>query len=904
MEGQEQAGGWNPIVVLALHCHNVQKSLAILQMPKPPSLPSKETMNSSDQAASNSFVSVLTAVKKGVPPGVLTFFKQGSGSSSSCSNGEREYSHFSCSCSSPAVESLRSTNSSAKAFFGLSLPNFGGLDQGSSCSCCCQARQEWCDVETKSVAKLPFLGFSMQGFSISGIGCERDGGASRCCCAKGKVENRIETRDPGFEGFVNVSIMVMSMMLGHDSKQGEKRVHQNMGKCGAGRRSKETVVLGNEQLYPLTQIPVLGFLSQRFMKPVSPRSGSKCDRKRSRFMCTCGHREEESHEFSSRKAAKRPFLGFSLANFMQFRAPGADNLVQNESKRVRSSRIATLGFARLQGEPDGSAGTVVVPAEGSGEDVVDTTALIEKVKNQPLQAEKQTEKGKNPGLQPIHVKLPNMDGIKSSLATLGVKEGVQELVDRVANMTRSSPDYPDKKKLTSVQDFFRYTEAEGRRLFDELDRDRDGQVTLEDLEVAMKKRRLPQRYAKEFLRRTRKHWFAKSIGWSEFHMLMEQKEPKMLRAFTMLSLSNSGTLQKNQVLVSLRNAGLPATDGNAAAMMKFLNVDTEGSIAYGQFRNFMLLLPPERLGDDPRMVWFEAATVVPMAPPVDIPAGSVLKSALAGGLASALSTSMLHPLDTVKTRVQASTLSFPEVIAKLPQIGIRGMYRGSIPAILGQFTSHGIRTGVLEASKLLLKNMAPNVSDLQVQSLSSFTSTVIGTAVRIPCEVLKQRLQAGLYNSVGEAIVGTYQRDGLKGFFRGTGVTLCREVPFYVAGMSIYEEAKKVVQKVLERELQPWETIAIGGLSGGLAAIATTPFDVMKTRTMTAAPGMPHTMGTIMVAIVRDEGLLALFKGAIPRFFWIAPLGAMNFAGYELAKRAMEDKEKEVQAVGDQEKSR
>lgn len=192
----------------------------------------------------------------------------------------------------------------------------------------------------------------------------------------------------------------------------------------------------------------------------------------------------------------------------------------------------------------------------------------------------------------------------------------------------------------------------------------------------------------------------------------------------------------------------------------------------------------------------------------------------------------------------------------------------------------------------------------QVQSLSSFTSTVIGTAVRIPCEVLKQRLQAGLYNSVGEAIVGTYQRDGMRGFFRGTGVTLCREVPFYVAGMSIYEEAKKVVQKVLNRELQPWETIAIGGLSGGLAAIATTPFDVMKTRTMTAAPGMPSTMGSIMVAIVKDEGLLALFKGAIPRFFWIAPLGAMNFAGYELAKRAMEDKEKEAQGVGEPAKSR
>jgi len=53
-------------------------------------------------------------------------------------------------------------------------------------------------------------------------------------------------------------------------------------------------------------------------------------------------------------------------------------------------------------------------------------------------------------------------------------------------------------------------------------------------------------------------------------------------------------------------------------------------------------------------------------------------------------------------------------------------------------------------------------------------------------------LQAGLFNNVGEALVGTWQQDGLKGFFRGTGATLCREVPFYVAGMGLYAESKKV----------------------------------------------------------------------------------------------------------------
>lgn len=64
--------------------------------------------------------------------------------------------------------------------------------------------------------------------------------------------------------------------------------------------------------------------------------------------------------------------------------------------------------------------------------------------------------------------------------------------------------------------------------------------------------------------------------------------------------------------------------------------------------------------------------------------------------------------------------------------------------------------------------------------------------MRIPCEVLKQRLQAGLFDNVGEAIIGTWNQDGLKGFFRGTGATLFREVPFYVAGMGLYAESKKV----------------------------------------------------------------------------------------------------------------
>nr|CAB3488806.1 unnamed protein product [Digitaria exilis] len=650
--------------------------------------------------------------------------------------------------------------------------------------------------------------------------------------------------------------------------------------------------------------------------------------------------------------------------------------------------LSNLGFAKVGALPPPAAimGTPPDPAQVSDQEEDGGGIPGDGVDNangttQPSQ--------KLPGR--FNIPLSNVERLRSTLSSVSLTELI-ELVPQLRSRSSTSADgHPDKKKLFSVQDFFRYAEFEGKRFFEELDRDGDGQVTLEDLEIAMRKRRLPRRYARDFLRRTRSNFFSKSIGWKQFLSLMEQKEPTILRAYTTLCLSKSGTLHKNQILTSLKSAGLPANEDNAAAMLRYLNADSDGSISYGHFRNFMLLLPSKRLEDDPRNVWFEAATVVAVPPPVEISTGSVLKSALAGGLASALSTSLLHPIDSMKTRVQASTLSFPELISKLPQIGLRGLYRGSIPAILGQFSrfalfhclyakslvgcrihmsfcSHGLRTGIFEASKLVLINFAPTLPEIQVhfttavppcakyasstvQSVASFCSTVLGTAVRIPCEVLKQRLQAGIFNNVGEAIVGTMQQDGPKGFFRGTGATLCREVPFYVAGMCLYAEAKKVsrilndsvfspylqcsistclwlliissitlknampltakrqlnriffytaAQHVMKRDLEPWEIVAVGALSGGLAAVVTTPFDVMKTRMMTAPPGTPVSMQMIVFSILRNEGPIGLFKGAIPRFFWIAPLGAMNFAGYELAKKAMikDESESREQVLG------
>lgn len=140
----------------------------------------------------------------------------------------------------------------------------------------------------------------------------------------------------------------------------------------------------------------------------------------------------------------------------------------------------------------------------------------------------------------------------------------------------------------------------GKQLFEELDRDGDGQVTLGDLEVAMRKRNLPRKYACFFFHRTRSHLFSKSFGWKQFLSLIKQKEPTILQAYNNICLSESGKMDKNHILTSLKILGLPANEDNATAMLKSLDKNATRFISYGQFRNFMLLLPSEHLEQDQR----------------------------------------------------------------------------------------------------------------------------------------------------------------------------------------------------------------------------------------------------------------------------------------------------------------
>lgn len=94
-------------------------------------------------------------------------------------------------------------------------------------------------------------------------------------------------------------------------------------------------------------------------------------------------------------------------------------------------------------------------------------------------------------------------------------------------------------------------------------------------------------------------------------------------------------------------------------------------------------------------------------------------------------------------------------------------------------------------------------------------------------------------------------------------------------------------------ELQPWQHLLLGGLSGGLGPTINNPLDVVKTRMQKQViirGQKPRYSGLVQscMVIAKDEGAMALWKGLTPRLLRIMPGQAITFMTYEFASKQLQ----------------
>ena len=100
-----------------------------------------------------------------------------------------------------------------------------------------------------------------------------------------------------------------------------------------------------------------------------------------------------------------------------------------------------------------------------------------------------------------------------------------------------------------------------------------------------------------------------------------------------------------------------------------------------------------------------------------------------------------------------------------------------------------------------------------------------------------------------------------------------------------FAQEKQLFTKMTGEKPTTEQNLALGAVSGMLAAVIMTPVDVVKTRLMTGG-GSGGIVGTFN-SIIREEGAATLMKGVVPRVVFLAPLAAMTLSLYEAYGRRL-----------------
>lgn len=211
----------------------------------------------------------------------------------------------------------------------------------------------------------------------------------------------------------------------------------------------------------------------------------------------------------------------------------------------------------------------------------------------------------------------------------------------------------------------------------------------------------------------------------------------------------------------------------------------------------------------------------PSPPKVDTkPASDVL----AGAMARAASQGTIHPLDTLKVRMQSQGSSGAKrplsKIAKLiPPAGadaaataakaqkavtkaipkVASLYKG----VIGAASGAGIAIGTYFAFYGAASNMLSTSTALapgQIAFVAGGMAAAGGSVVKVPLAVCIRSVQAGVYPNVFKAASAITEAAGVRGLFTGYLPTLLEDVPDMAFKFAAYETLRQVHRRLNDRK--------------------------------------------------------------------------------------------------------
>jgi hypothetical protein len=273
---------------------------------------------------------------------------------------------------------------------------------------------------------------------------------------------------------------------------------------------------------------------------------------------------------------------------------------------------------------------------------------------------------------------------------------------------------------------------------------------------------------------------------------------------------------------------------------------------------------------------------------------------IASTLSGVTSRLILHPIDTIKARIQVQTNavtsatginsvyknSFDAFRTILKFEGYRGLYKGLSVGIGFTGPANTLFLGGYDLFKKYFVQLSGHSPDsFSVQFLSGFAAESFSCLIWVPHDVLKERMQVQRSGTARE-IVQAIRVDGLRNLYKGYWITLGTFGPNSALYFLFYEQLKR-----LRRDSNHSFTTNLvnATCANAMASLLTNPLDVIKTRfqVQRRTQGGEETYKNFADGfrkIIKHEGIKGLWKGLLPRIAYSAPNAGIIMTLYELLK--------------------
>lgn len=268
----------------------------------------------------------------------------------------------------------------------------------------------------------------------------------------------------------------------------------------------------------------------------------------------------------------------------------------------------------------------------------------------------------------------------------------------------------------------------------------------------------------------------------------------------------------------------------------------------------------------------------------------------AGCIAGATSTILLHPLDLLKTRFQATVTNQHRTLFSVPrelahiyhQGGVPGLYRGFSANFAGGTVSWGVYFLLYRWIQSTWGTESLAGWQYFVSSGAAGALTVLGAnplwmAKTRLCQPLAAALQ---YRGLIDCLSKTWRSEGVRGLYRGFVPGLIG-TSHGAAQFLAYEEMKKFHRRRKGSEKpKVSEFLLMSSLSKVFASAVTYPYQVVRCRLqLTPDPSnvvsSSQSLGSVILRTWRGEGLAGFYKGIVPNTIRVLPGTCVTFLVYE-----------------------